>query len=66
MKKKPGQFEQIAHAARRLKEHGQDILHGEFERFNAIGDRINNIMKRFKEPRNIKQLISADGKQRRG
>jgi len=46
------QDKQIVLAAQQFKEYGQDILHGNLERFNKIGDRINNIQKRFEENRN--------------
>ena len=49
------QDQQIAQAAKQLKEHGQDVLGGNLERFNNIGDRINNIMSRFKDQRNNQQ-----------
>jgi hypothetical protein len=43
------QDQQIVRAAQLLKEHGQDILHGELQRFNKIGDRLNNIDRKFRE-----------------
>ena len=50
-KNKLNQDQQIARSAVILKEHGADILNGDLERFNKIGDRINHIMERFKEQR---------------
>jgi hypothetical protein len=45
------QDQQIAQAAQLLQEHGVDILCGDIARFNKIGDRINQIMQKFKEHR---------------
>jgi len=42
-KKQPNQDQQIEEAAKLLKTNGQDVLGGDLERFNKIGDRINNI-----------------------
>ena len=41
------QDEQIALAAQHLKEYGQDVLLGNLERFNTIGDRLNEIERRL-------------------
>ncbi|BBO87012.1 hypothetical protein [Desulfosarcina ovata] len=49
------QDQQIARSAVLLKDHGTDILNGDLERFNKIGDRINHIMQRFKEQRATNQ-----------
>ncbi|MFC1925425.1 hypothetical protein ACFLW2_01860 [Chloroflexota bacterium] len=45
------QDQQIAQAAKQLMDYGQDVLNGDLERFQKIGDRLNNIEKRFKEYR---------------
>jgi hypothetical protein len=54
------QDQQIAQAAQQLREHGQDILNGDLERFNKIGDRINSIMKRFEEEAREASLSSPE------
>jgi hypothetical protein len=58
------QDQQIARSAVTLKDHGADILKGDLERFNKIGDRINHIMQRFKEQRGNQPINSADPKSR--
>jgi len=46
-KNQPNQGQQIEKAAQLFKANGQDVLRGDLERFNKIGDRINNIRQKF-------------------
>lgn len=48
-KNQPNQDQQISQAAEEIKVYCKDILSGKYDHFNEVGDRINNIMNRFKE-----------------